>query len=188
MPFESLDDSLFYLTGKGYSFELASEDSFGANMEDSSPKKNLLSLITVVASIVGSMALLGYLSIRFLPSNGTDVYANTPQTSPSASSTTDQAESNWVDDTGALVHQAGKTKYILHKDVQKQIGRSLVTYRGKTDGSKILLDVVVLDLDPDVAYRRIIDISQTKTHFQAGEERFAFISAGSLRLRVWYFH
>lgn len=157
-------------------------------MENASEKKNLISLVAVVTSIMGSMALLGYLCIRFLPSNGTDVYTNTSQTSPNASTAMDQARSDWADDTGAMVHQATRTKYLLHKDVQKQIGRALVTYRGKADGSKIRLDVVVLDLDPEVTYRRTIDISQAKSHFQAGEERFTLISAGSLRLRVWYYH
>lgn len=155
-------------------------------MEDKSKKAKLLSLITVVVSIVGSMALLAYLSIHFLPSDGTAAYSTPSQSNRTASSVMEKRAAGWVDDTGALVYQPVKIKYILHKDIQKKIGRSVLTYRGKAGGSKIKLDVVVLDLDPDVAYKNIVDISRAKKSFRAGEERFELISAGSLRMRVWH--
>ena len=157
-------------------------DPYDVNMEDESKKTNLMSLLTVVVSIMGSMALLGYLSIRFLPSDGTAA----SQANPMATPAMEKRPEGWADDTGALFHQPVKIKYILHRDIQKRIGRSLVTYRGKADGSKIKLDVVVLDLDPDVAYKNIVDISRAKQSFRAGDERFELISAGSLRLRVWH--
>lgn len=140
----------------------------------------------MVAAIVGTMALLGYLSIRYLPSDGTASYSNPPEGSPMATSANAQPSEDWADDTGAIVHKPLKTKYILHKDIQKRIGRSLVTYRGKSDGSSIILDVVVLDLDPNTTYTNTIDISRAAPNFQVGEERFELISAGSLRLRVWH--
>ncbi len=156
-------------------------------MEEEPKKSNLITLITVVTCIVGSMALLGYLSIRFLPSNGTSVYnPNAAQASQTATAPAGQAPPDWADDTGALVQQPSKTKYILHKDIQKQIGRSLLTYRGKADGSKIKLDVVVLDLDPETTYKSTLDITRAKHSFRAGDERFELISAGSLRMRVWH--
>lgn len=155
-------------------------------MEDEPKKTNLLSLITVVVSIIGSMALLGYLSIRFLPSNGTTAYTNTAQAGQTATAPAEQAPADWADDSGALVQQPVKTKYILHKDIQKRIGRSLLTYRGKADGSRIRLDVVVLDLDPETTYKSTIDIARAKQTFRAGDERFELISAGSLRMRVWH--
>ena len=157
-------------------------------MEDENRKTKLLSLIAVAFTIVGSMALLGYLSIRFLPSGGTSVYSGIPQEERSASTGMEKAVKDWADDTGALVHQPVKTKYILHKDIQKQIGRSLLTYRGKTDGDRIKLDVVVLDLDPDATYKNTIDISRAKQSFRAGDERLELISAGRIRLRVWHHH
>jgi hypothetical protein len=150
-------------------------------MEDGSKKRNVRTLMTVVVSTVAGMALLGYLSIRYLPSDGTAVYATeTSQTGQ------ESARVDWGDDTGALGHQAVKSQYILHKDIRKQIGRSMVTYRGKTGGSKIKFDVVVLDLDPDFSYQNTIDISRARQSFRAGDERFKLISAGSLRLRVWH--
>jgi len=157
-------------------------------MEDEPKKTNLLSLITIVASIVGSMALLGYLSIRFLPSNGTSAYANTAQTGQTASSAMEQKPQDWSDDTGALIQQPARTKFILHKDIQKRIGRSLLTYRGKANGSKIRLDIVVLDLDPETTYKSTIDIARAKQSFRAGDERLELISAGGLRLHAWHHH
>ncbi len=150
-------------------------------MEDASNRKKLLSMLTVVVTIVGSMALLGYLSIRFLPSNGTETYSRPPQQQASRAA-------DWIDDTGAPGHQPMKTKFVLHKDVHKQIGRSVVTYRGKADRSKIKLDVIVLDLDPKVTYSRTLDIARAKKSFHVGDERFELISASALRMRVWYYH
>ncbi len=173
LPFDLRDDNL-YLSG--------------VNMEDEQKKTNPLSLAVVVVAIIGSMALLGYLSIRFLPSRGTAVYTNTARASQTAARPAEQSAPDWADDTGALGHHPQKTKYILHKDVQKQIGRSLLTYRGKADGSKIKLDVVILDLDPDATYKNTIDIDRAKQSFRAGDERLELISAGSLRLRVWHRH
>ena len=178
-------------TGVGciYGYVLVCGAPFGVNMEDEPQKSNMLSLITVVVSIVGSMALLGYLSIRFLPSDGTALSADNSQTYQTAAIAKNKAKQDWADDTGALVHPLPvKTKYILHKDIQKQIGRSLVTYRGKVDGVRFKLDVVILELDPNVTYKNTIDILQAKQTFRAGDERFELISAGSLRLRVWHHH
>jgi hypothetical protein len=157
-------------------------------MEDASHKKKLLSMLTVIVSIVGSMTLLGYLSIRFLPSSGTSAYTRTARDSgPQAVGNRNRA-GDWIDDTGAPGTQPVRIKYILHKDVQKQIGRSIVTYRGKADGAKIKLDVVVLDLDPQVTYSRTLDITRAKRSFHVGDERLELISAGSLRMRVWRYH
>lgn len=152
-------------------------------MEGEPQKTNWLALTAVALSLLGSLALLGYLSIRFLPSNGTQVYSNTAQASTLPP---EQAPPDWADDSGAIVLQPAKTKYILHKDIQKQIGRSLLTYRGKTGGSEFKLDVVVLDLDPHATYKNTIDIARAKQSFRAGDERLELISAGRLRLRVWH--
>jgi hypothetical protein len=155
-------------------------------MEDSR-KKRWLPMLGVVVSIIGSMSLLGYLCIRFLPSSGTAQYANIAQRD-TPQSRTKEAPAGWTDDTGALAMQPVKRKYILHRDVRRQIGRSIVTYRGKASGTKIKLDVVVLDLDPDVTYSRSIDIVRGKRGFHAGEERFEIIAAYKLRLHVWHYN
>jgi hypothetical protein len=160
---------------------------FGVTMDDESKKTKLRTLIMVVVSTIGSMALLGYLSIRYLPADGTSVYTTgTFRGGQAASAPVNRSRANWADDTGVPAHHAVKTEYVLHKDIQKQIGGSLVTYRGKAHGSKIKIDVVVLDLDPDFTYQNTIDISRAKQSFRAGDERFELISAGSLRLRVWH--
>lgn len=160
----------------------------GAGMEDASHRKKLLSMMTVIVAIVGSMALLGYLSIRFLPSSGTSVYSETSRDSGSQSAANRNRTGDWIDDTGAPGMQPVRTKYILHKDVHKQIGRSIVTYRGKADGAKIKLDVILLDLDPQVTYSRTLDIARAKESFHVADERFELISTSSLRMRVWHYN
>jgi hypothetical protein len=157
-------------------------------MEDASHKKKLLSMLTVIVTIIGSMSLLGYLSIRFLPSSGTSAYTRASQDSIPRSAANRNSSGDWIDDTGAPGLQPVKMKYILHKDVHKQIGRSIMTYRGKADGAKVKLDVIVLDLDPQVTYSRTLDISRAKKSFHVGDERFELISAGSLRMRVWHYN
>jgi hypothetical protein len=157
-------------------------------MKDASHKKKILSMLTVIVSIIGSMTLLGYLSIRFLPSSGTSVYTGTARDiGPQAVANRNRA-GDWIDDTGAPGTQPVRKKYILHKDVHKQIGRSIVTYRGKADGATIKLDVIVLDLDPQVTYARTLDIARAKRSFHVGDERFELISAGGLRMRVWHYN
>jgi hypothetical protein len=157
-------------------------------MEDASHKKKLLSMLTVIVTIIGSMALLGYLSIRFLPSSGTAAYTATAQDSGSQSVANRNRSGDWIDDTGAPGLPPVRTKYILHKDVHKQIGRSIMTYRGKADGAKIKLDVIVLDLDPQVTYSRTLDIVRAKKSFHVGDERFELISTSSLRMRIWHYN
>jgi hypothetical protein len=157
-------------------------------MEDASNKRKLLSMVTVVVTIIGSMALLGYLSIRFLPSSGTETYSGTAQRNASQSVANRNTSGQWIDDTGVPGTQPAKIKYILHKDVHKRIGRSIVTYRGKADGAKIKLDVIVLDLDPQVTYSRTLEITRAKKSFHVGDERFELISASSLRMRVWHYN
>ena len=160
----------------------------GAGMEDASHKKKLLSMVTVIVTVIGSMALLGYLSIRFLPSSDTSVYTGTSRDSGSRSAANRNRAGDWIDDTGATGMLPMRTKYILHKDVLKQIGRSILTYRGKADGAKIKLDVIILDLDPHVTYSRTLDIARAKESFHVGDERFELISTSSLRMRVWHYN
>jgi hypothetical protein len=160
----------------------------GVEMEDAPHKKKLLSMVTVIVAIIGSMALLGYLSIRFLPSSGTSAYTGTSRGSGPQSVANQNRSGGWIDDTGAPGTRPVRTKYVLHKDMHKQIGRSIVTYRGKADGAKIKLDVIVLDLDPQVTYSRTLDIAQAKKSFRVGDERFELISTSSLRMRVWHYN
>jgi hypothetical protein len=156
-------------------------------MEDATPGKKWLALVVTAASLIGIMALFGYLSIRFLPAGGAEPDPRPTSHQASPAPAVRNAPTDWTDDTGAAVMQPVRKKYILHKDIRKQIGRSLVTYRGKSSGHKIKLDVVVLDLDPKVTYSRTIDISRAKRSFHIGDERYELISAGSLRLRIWHY-
>jgi hypothetical protein len=157
-------------------------------MEDASHKKKLLSLVTVAVTLIGSMALLGYLSIRFLPSSRIFGDTGTSQGSGTQSVENRDRLGDWNDGTGVRGTQSVRTKYILHKDVQKHIGRSIVTYRGKAGGAKIMIDVIVLDLDPHVTYSRTLDIARAKKRFNIGDERFKLISASGLRMLVWHYH
>ena len=157
----------------------------GLTMKD--PHDKRWSIGMVVLTIVGSMALLGYLSIKFLPSAADRSSPANPQSGAVQSASYRTAPANWVDDTGISSDRPVKREVILHRDIDARIGKCIVTYRGLAPGSNIKIDVVILELDPDVSYSRVIDIERAKNGFQLGEENYQLISARKLRLYVWHY-
>lgn len=153
-------------------------------MEDSGQKR--WPVAWVVIAIVGSMSLLGYLSIRFMPSAADTAALSNPRGYPTQQASYSTATPDWVDDTGTLATPV-KMEHILHRDIETRIGKAIVTYRGFDGSAKIKLDVVILELDPDVTYSRIIQVDRAKGGFRLGEESFELISARKLRLYVWHY-
>ncbi len=141
----------------------------------------------VAFAILGSMTLLGYLSFRFMPSNFNASYATNPRGYGAQPASYRNAPANWANDTGTLTTPV-KMEFILHRDISVRVGKSIVTYRGMSSKSKIKIDVVILELDPDVTYSRVIDIAKSKNGFRLGDEKLELISARKLRLNVWHYN
>ena len=131
--------------------------------------------------------MLGYLSVRFLPSSSNPAYLSNPRGYPEQSAAYRGEPANWADDTGTLSLQPVKREYILHRDIQSRVGNMLVTYRGMESKSQFKLDVIILELDPYVTYARKIDIARAKNGFMLGDESFELKSARKLRLSVWHY-
>lgn len=78
-------------------------------------------------------------------------------------------------------HRLGEM--VLLKNQQQIAGTLKLTYRGKTSGA-ILLDVVLLQLDPTYAYHRHIPITEAMEGFWLSGSRFKVVSASNDRLRI----
>lgn len=72
---------------------------------------------------------------------------------------------------------------VLKAGQSKRFGKLNLLYRG-LDADHILIDVTLLELDPDYAYRRRITASAAKKGFVLATYRFKLISANGSRLQL----
>jgi len=78
---------------------------------------------------------------------------------------------------------APQVKIVLHRDAQLRLGNLEVTYRGVKD-RKLRLEVVVLDLDPQYAYRHAIALDRASHGFQLAGIRLKLLSARNSRAKL----
>ena len=61
--------------------------------------------------------------------------------------------------------------YPLYIDKEQTVGNLKITYRG-LESKTLLLDLVILELDQDYAYRRRIPINEAKSGFRLSDQPF----------------
>ena len=73
---------------------------------------------------------------------------------------------------------------VLSKGQKRQIGNIILSYRG-IEKSTLLIDVVILELDPEMTYPHKIPTSKKKQQIRLGGQPIKIVSAGksSLHLR-----
>ncbi|MGD9214259.1 MAG: hypothetical protein PVJ84_05580 [Desulfobacteraceae bacterium] len=78
----------------------------------------------------------------------------------------------------------GWTRAILRRNQHRQMGHVILTYRGLSKRSMILLESVIPDLDPHFAYSHKIPVSKAKNGFRTGGERLVLLSASQSKIQV----
>jgi hypothetical protein len=71
----------------------------------------------------------------------------------------------------------------LKRDTRQRLGKLDIIYRG-VKNRKIHLDVFVLDLDPQYAYRHAIALKQASDGFRVGGVKFELLSARDSRAKI----
>ena len=80
----------------------------------------------------------------------------------------------------------GNEVLVIGLNEQMTIGGATITYRGLVSGSRIRLDVIIHDLDPDVTYRRLLSKSEAQRGFRVGNQSFQLLSIRKYDVRlVW---
>ena len=103
---------------------------------------------------------------------------------------TDSAYSNWmgtapanpwVDSRNTGI--SNEISMVLPKGQQVELENLKMTYRGLASG-QLLLDLVLLDLDPQYVYHRKIPVEIAGQGFQVSDRRFKVISINRQRLKL----
>ncbi len=79
-----------------------------------------------------------------------------------------------------------KERIMLVLDQDLKIGRSKIIYRGLKENDQFRMDVIVLDLDPDIFYRYTIPINDAKEGFRLVGQNFKLISAHKSTIQLWH--
>jgi hypothetical protein len=81
---------------------------------------------------------------------------------------------------------APQVKVVLERDTPLRLGKLDLIYRGVQD-RKLRLDVIVLDLDPEYAYRHAIALDKARRGFRLGGIDLQLLSARQGRAKVvWH--
>ncbi len=78
---------------------------------------------------------------------------------------------------------ASPDRVILTRDIPRTIDNVKLTYIGM-DADAVVIDVTILDLDPDYAYRRAIPKHIAAQGFKMAQQQYRLISAGESRLKI----
>ncbi len=78
---------------------------------------------------------------------------------------------------------ASRDRLILTKGVPHTVDKVKLTYLGISDDA-LIIDVTILDLDPEYAYRREIPMPVAESGFSLGQQQYRLISAGNLKLKI----
>ena len=78
---------------------------------------------------------------------------------------------------------ASPDRVILSKGTPQTIGNIRLTYMG-IQADAVVIDVTILDLDPDYAYRRSIPTQVAEQGFSIAQQWYRLTSAGSSRLKM----
>jgi hypothetical protein len=88
-----------------------------------------------------------------------------------------------VTNTAKPINSPDDTNFLLPKDRTQTIGNLKITYRGTRD-QMIILDFVLLDLDPQYAYRRRIPQDEARRGFYLSAHHFVVDSVNQHSLRL----
>ena len=81
-----------------------------------------------------------------------------------------------------------KKRIMLVLDRDLKIGRSKIVYRGLEENDQFRMDVMILDLDPDIFYRYTIPINDAKEGFRLVGQNFRLISARKSTIQLWHWN
>jgi hypothetical protein len=151
-----------------------------------STKKKWVPMAGAVLAVFGSFAALTYISAIALPPQRlwkatSSIRLQKPGTLPPATKR-DVLQRN--SEPQPAVPAADWTRTVLKRGHASRVGGVVLTYRGLDEGSGLLFETVIPDLDPDYVYSRTIPISMAKKGFQTGGERFILLSAGRSKIRL----
>lgn len=135
-----------------------------AIMENKFKKKWLPALFFSLSGIIFGT------SLYLIATSTTAATAQTPATVASA--------------VGALPYpDEPRVTMTLKRDIRQRLGKLDIIYRG-VKNRKLRLDVFILDLDPQYAYRHAIALSQASKGFRVGGVRLELLSARDSRAKI----
>ena len=79
-----------------------------------------------------------------------------------------------------------KEKIMLVLDRDTKFGKSKIVYRGLDGNAKFIMDVVLLELDPNAFYRYRIAVKAAKKGFRLVGQNFRLISARKSAIQLWH--
>lgn len=83
----------------------------------------------------------------------------------------------------AHIVPSSPNKVVLVKGRSQTIGKIEMTYRG-LDAGAVLIDITLLELDPQYAYHRKIPRDSARQGFWLAQKHYRMLSAGRSRLRL----
>ena len=133
-------------------------------MEDETKKKWLPALFFSLSGIIFGT------SLYLIATSTTAATAQTPATVAAA--------------VGALPYpDEARVTMTLKRDTRQRLGKLDIIYRG-VKNRKLRLDVFILDLDPQYAYRHAIALSQASEGFRVGGVQLELLSARDSRAKI----
>jgi len=140
------------------------EGGSAATMENKTKKKWLTVLFFSLSGIIFGT------SLYLIATSTTAATAQTPATVASAA--------------GALPYPDGpRVTMTLKRDMRQRLGKLDIIYRG-VKNRKLRLDVFILELDPQYAYRRTIALSEASEGFRVGGVQLELLSARDSRAKI----
>ncbi len=146
-----------------------------------------MSVLGITLTVFGSFAVLMYLGIH-TAATGQGASSSFIRFQPNATRSGSSQGVIWQNrDSEPADALPGWSKKVLHRNRDKRIGNTILTYRGLDGRSKFRLDAILPNLDTQYTYSHQINIAKSQKEFQVGGERFALLSAGKHEIRLLHY-
>lgn len=151
---------------------------------DNVRQKNWFSIAAYVLTSVSVLSLILFFAETYSPNQSSNLMPlNGNRASHWLSNTSRWQNSPQAD---AEKSAARRAKLSLLINQKQSVGQTELIYRGLLGSSEFQVDVIILELDPQVAYPYRIKIPQAKKSFRLANRNYQLIAArkGALHLRV----
>ena len=150
---------------------------------DNVRQKNWYTAAAYVVSSIGVLSLLLFFAETYFPSQSTNLF---PLQSDRISRWLFKSPrwQNSQETDAAKTEQQTKLFFLINQ--KQSIGKTALIYRGLVGQSEFQIDVIILELDPQVSYPYRFKIVQAKKSFRMANRNYQLITAkkGALRLKL----
>ena len=145
-------------------------------------QKSWFSITAYVMGSIGILAILLFFAETYFPNQSTDLIPGRPDRITRWIFNAPPWQTSWRPDGVKKIAQQEKLFFRINEKMVA--GKTELIYRGLVGQAEFQIDVIILELDPQVSYPYRFKISEAKKSFRLANRNYKLISAQKTALQL----